>query len=465
MQMLLRVGWLLALALLGAGCTKANPAVCCIDPADCASIGASEEMRTCPTGLACIGHECVVAECSTQGCTAQAPVCNVATNVCEGCTVNVDCLNIRDQTICEAETGSCVQCLTASDCGPTVPVCDGRTCRVCERDSECPSGACGDDGLCIPGSSIVYVSPVGIDSGECTNAAPCATVGYAIARTSISRRDIVTANGTYVEPSVRIEIAPTTTPADRVDIHGNGSTLKATSFEPFINVRLPASIRDLTIETTVTALIVDRSLTLERVHIKSGVGALVTAPLVATDLTIDGTTGVSLGAGGILTMDRVTIRAAEFGIEGPNQAGTSATITNLLVSGAQYRGLQLPYTTGKISFATIVDNGSQVTSGPKSVLCSPDMTIHASIVWDVYSTAAAPPIGGDCILTNTIAGTAPVAGATRVDPLFKDRPNGDYHLSSNSPAKDVVETGPTLDFERDPRPIGARFDLGADEAP
>ncbi len=458
----LRVGWLVLL-FLGVACTKANPSVCCVDPTDCSSIGATEDVRACPTGLACIDHECVVAECSTQGCTAQAPVCNVATNVCEGCMGNPDCLNNRDHPICELDTGSCVQCLTSFDCGITKPVCDGRTCRACERDSECTSGACGDDGLCIATASIVYVSAVGVDSGDCTEAAPCATVGYAISRTSVSRRDIVTRNGTYLEPSVRIEISSSTTPADRVAIHGNGSTLKTTSGEPFINVRLPASIRDLTIETTVTALIVERALKLERVHIKSGVGALVAAPLEARVLTIDGTTGLSLAAGGILTMDRVIIRATETGIEAPSQAGTSAQITNLLVSGASGRGLQLPYTTGKISFATIVDNGSLVNSGPKSVLCSPDMTIHASIVWDLYSTSSAPPIAGDCVLTNTIAGTAAVAGATRVDPLFKDRANGDYHLSSNSPARDMIDSGPATDYEGQPRPQGARFDIGADE--
>jgi len=52
-----------------------------------------------------------------------------------------------------------------------------------------------------------------------------------------------------------------------------------------------------------------------------------------------------------------------------------------------------------------------------------------------------------------------------LDPLFVNPQSRDYHININSPARDMVDTGPSLDFERDPRPRGARFDLGADESP
>lgn len=51
-----------------------------------------------------------------------------------------------------------------------------------------------------------------------------------------------------------------------------------------------------------------------------------------------------------------------------------------------------------------------------------------------------------------------------VDPRFVDSGARDYHLGANSPARDVVDVGPAADFEGDARPIGPRFDLGADEA-
>jgi hypothetical protein len=52
-----------------------------------------------------------------------------------------------------------------------------------------------------------------------------------------------------------------------------------------------------------------------------------------------------------------------------------------------------------------------------------------------------------------------------VDPKFVDAPNRDYHIAPTSPARDAVDTGPSTDFEGDPRPRGAKFDIGADEAP
>ena len=122
------------LVLVAAGCSKTpNPAVCCTDPTDCASIGAEEDVRPCSGALTCVDHECVVPDCSTQGCAAMAPVCNIATNACDGCTSNADCTNFNDQQRCNTDSGSCVQCLVATDCGPTVPVCDNNMCRRCER--------------------------------------------------------------------------------------------------------------------------------------------------------------------------------------------------------------------------------------------------------------------------------------------------------------------------------------------
>jgi len=52
-----------------------------------------------------------------------------------------------------------------------------------------------------------------------------------------------------------------------------------------------------------------------------------------------------------------------------------------------------------------------------------------------------------------------------VDPLFVDPANGDYHLTSDSPAMDAgISTGaPNHDFEDDPRPLFNGVDMGADE--
>ncbi len=52
------------------------------------------------------------------------------------------------------------------------------------------------------------------------------------------------------------------------------------------------------------------------------------------------------------------------------------------------------------------------------------------------------------------------------DPLFLDPATGNYHLRAGSPAVDAGITVPWLaeDIDGDPRPIGAGYDIGADEA-
>jgi hypothetical protein len=69
-----------------------------------------------------------------------------------------------------------------------------------------------------------------------------------------------------------------------------------------------------------------------------------------------------------------------------------------------------------------------------------------------------------CNLVTSIVGPTPVPGAMSTDPLFQDSSTHDYHLASNSPARDAVDAGPATDFEGDARPQGARYDIGADEA-
>ena len=84
----MKLTWLLVVAAVG--CTRPNPAVCCLDPADCKEVGISE-VRGCNAGLACVEHQCVVPSCAMAGCEATAPVCNVTTDVCEGCADSSEC--------------------------------------------------------------------------------------------------------------------------------------------------------------------------------------------------------------------------------------------------------------------------------------------------------------------------------------------------------------------------------------
>jgi len=66
--------------------------------------------------------------------------------------------------------------------------------------------------------------------------------------------------------------------------------------------------------------------------------------------------------------------------------------------------------------------------------------------------------------TNTTGTVSGGAHSLTGDPVFVNPTRGDYHLGSGSAAIDAgTDAGVTTDFEGDPRPLGAGFDIGFDE--
>jgi hypothetical protein len=454
------------LVLLAGGCGRtANPEVCCTDPADCSSIGAAEDKRDCPAGLACIDHECVVADCSTQGCTAQAPVCNVATNVCEGCSRNPDCANTGDQPLCDVDSGSCVQCNVSNDCGPTVPVCVDNNCRKCERDAQCASGACGEDGSCVLEQQIVYTSPIGADTGPCNSSAPCRTLTFAVGKTTAQRSHVVMRVGSYA--TEQVFISETTTTATPLFIHGNGSTLTApVSDGAVLSLFVPATVRDLHVESALgTAIAVyPGPAVLDHVTIRGLTrGLSLSGNVTVRNFSIEesssgGGYGVQMGLGTI-TLENGVIYGWLSSVK--SDQNTTLYMTNVLAHGATGQALDIPLTSGDVRFSTIADAGADSGSGPRAVSCAFEMTVANSIVW-APGTTARPALSG-CSISNSIVGPTAVPGASNADPMFVDASVRNYHLKPGSPGLDVADTGPASDFEGDPRPQGARYDIGADE--
>lgn len=464
MRLSLLLSFVGALLVAGPACTKPNPAVCCLDAADCNEVGISE-VRSCDPGLACVEHQCVVPGCAEAGCGAEAPVCNIQADVCEGCAESADCSRFPATPVCDvAGGGACVQCVGAADCSDATPVCEANACRACRLDSECPSGACGDDGACVPEAAIVYLDPGGTDSGSCTRDAPCRSLEFGISRTSPGRAHVVTAKGGYT--SAPLFVAPQSTAAAQLFIHGGGATLACSCSGDgnFIAFAVPVTIRDVNIagNPNFTALSFSARTLLERVRVSNAsVGIDVTADVVeAIDVIVDNSyTGISLFSG-TLKLDRGVIRNVQTGIAAAGN-GKMVELQNLLVHDAT--ALALDLSAGTVSFSTIADSGTDAGTGPRAVKCSPGaVTVRSSIVWAPGATTRVPMEG--CNIVTTLAGPTPVAGASNSNPQFVDSSAGDYHLASSSPARDMVENGPSFDFEGDARPQGTRFDIGADEA-
>lgn len=447
-------------------CTKPNPEVCCTTADECSSLGITDE-RPCEAGHVCKNHECVIASCSTEGCTATLPVCNLGADVCDGCTETLECARFPEQQLCNVLTGACVQCVTGSDCDALKPICDVGECRGCELDSDCTSGACDDTGACVPQSEVVYIDAAGTNLGTCTPTSPCRTIDFAVTQTTASRSHIVMAIGAYTQTA---SIDPPDTLAARLWLHGSGASFAAppaNDGSAFV-ARVPMTIRDLTlISAGGTAFFGDSGgeIRLERVTIDGGTRGASLGPLtLLKDVTFK-PAGIALllGITSRLTANRVVFE----GGSGQAIAGTGVDvvvdISNTLVYGTTDLAIDLPYAAGSLSFVTIADSGTDSGAGPRAVVCSANLTIRSSIIWAPGTTTRAPVQG--CSLSSTIAGPTTVPGVTNANPMFVNALNGDYRLAPGSPARDVVDIGPAMDFEGDPRPQGMRYDVGADESP
>ncbi len=403
----------LSLALLASCSTRPNPAFCCSDPADCARFGVSEEERACADGFACVGNTCVR------------------------------------------------ECAGAADCDPDEPVCDDNLCRRCERDSECASGACADDGTCVPEVDVVYLAPEGVDLAPCSQTAPCQELMFAVEQTSRVREHIVLAPGIYQLQRDPF-ITPATTTANRLTVHGGGATLDLSAADVLLRLQVPATLRDLDIINPLSVgVYVESDVTIERSTIRATYGIASDNRTSLRDVTIRATaTGISL-KGGSLTIDGAVVSGGVNAIVDDDLSSTGIDIVNLLVYGTSDVALDLDSSTGSLRFATIASSG--VSSSTASGLKCTYVNVQSTIIWTPGS--ARPPIVGGCPRSSTIAGPLAVTDTMNVDPKFISLAAENFRLAAGSPARDLSESGPLRDFENDPRPQGERFDIGADESP
>jgi hypothetical protein len=120
--------------------------------------------------------------------TANASLCDTATNTCKPCTANADCSLIPSQNVCRVGTvekpSHCVQCTVGNEtacngnsCDPKTNTCtttprgSRKTCHSCLADSECGDGS----GVVDPNKRCVPMS---------FNGTPHGTGGYCLQATS-----------------------------------------------------------------------------------------------------------------------------------------------------------------------------------------------------------------------------------------------------------------------------------------
>lgn len=445
------------------GCTKPNPNRCCTGTTDCTSnnipVGS-----TCEQGLVCRGNQCIAETCNlTANCDPAAPYCT--NGLCEPtCTDDTQCPGFgQGATDRSCMAGSCVECLASKDCPAERPVCDRNACRTCKLDSECASGACGDSGACLDETSLIYIDAAnGLDAGPCIRSAPCKSLQFAVSSTLPMRSHIVMASGTYVGI---VNIDSTTTTSPTVTVHGGGGILTPPSVD-VTSLRVgnvAAVLHDLTFDGgTGPALQTGPApCTVYRAKFKNTGGIAVGANLIMQDVEIvnAASTGIYLDGSSHLMLDRVSVHGGTYGLR-TGTSGATVDVVNLLVFDTQRAAIDLTGAVGIVESATVADCDATVFS-PQAFVCSSGLTVQSSIIW----TPGAPSIAGGCTINTSIAGPTSVAGAMSVDPLFVDETHRDYHLSASSPAKDLVDTGPSTDLDGNPRPQGVRFDIGAYEAP
>lgn len=412
-------------------CTKHNPNVCCVTDPECASIG-FEEHADCPSGLVCDNLSCVT-PCEGR-CGGTSP-------------------------FCAADNRTCVECIKDSQCPAERSLCNPttNTCGACVADSDCASQVCDvASGTCEEDANIIYVSGGATVNNDCTQAAPC-TFDRAAILVDESRPTI------RILPGVVNGHASFTKTA-AVQIVGTGATLSVET--------MPGD------GVTAIALTSGTTMNIRGLHVVdlNALGAITCAggagnTLNITDADIEGLINNScdgefshLQASTIVHTLR-TLRMTFAKISGSLILRGMGTATSLTVENAMLNSVAI----GGTGALDAVISYASIANGVRS---SPEVPAGVSFVDDVITKAGA---GGDAIVCTSPCSLSfrsvlafpqatPLGGNVMVsDPKFV-APPGDLHLQADSPAIDASTGSPPLfDLDNNPRPSGARADLGAYE--
>jgi parallel beta-helix repeat protein len=361
-----------------------------------------------------------------------------------------------------------------------------------------------------------YVSPTGSDSNPCTQSSPCATPDYAVNNKASAGDTVQVAAGTYGYDSGApqftksgaagkyITLTCATRGACKIQNSSTGNTtvIEIDSnyfmFDGFEVTNTSAAGNNMGIYVTSSFVNVTRN-KIHHIEIdcsRSGGGGIVTTSGTPVhDLTMDSnlvydigwpdggspkcpsstvqTDGIlaeTPGAGIVITNNIVYHVSGGWGIGAGGRSGQNSApivISNNLVFSNSNGGIII---TNGGDYSTVTNN-IVLNNGVVAAQCG----IHT--IWaadnhileannDVYGNAGGDYCSaGQPIQQNNIS-VDPASGNTFVN--WKADGSGDYHQKAGSP---TINNGfpsagaPQIDFDRNPRPQGAAYDIGAYESP
>lgn len=473
-----RVAAFAALLLLAiTSCTKPNPRSCtdgaCTDP----------EFPFCDVDGALSGDPmtCVAVSCVPSDfelCRGdQALVCNPS-------GANYDIVSC--QLGCDDSSGGCRGCAADRDCRQDSPICDQQTfeCRQCAADNECESAVCDpDNGKCLPEAEVVYASSTGTATSICSLSQPCPlSIAITVAKSNPLRNNVRMLPGAYSHAFDLLN--------SDINIIGTGAILQADGPVSFnVGSGSTVSVRGLEFDLTrgdlqcVLTSGIDRpQMNLRDLLIREpGSGRVkienCTASLKGVTVKASAQSQImSVLTGSSLDIDRSRFEASSFGSSMFFFGSSISTrVTNSLLDNVDVLfGLSDGTSASAIDFAfnTVVMNISN-PSDPFNAAFACDFSANAQVRLEnniIVGSGADAVFGNRCIThRNVLAPQAQTVSGDNIiaDPKLFDIDGHDFHIVSDSPARDAAVPSSTLDsafdFEGTPRPQGARKDIGAFE--
>ncbi len=463
----MRIILVLAISLIA--CTKKNPDLCCVDEADCASVGL-DEVQGCGGGLLCRGNQCIAEVCtSSVECDADAPYCVAEPDGrCQmQCSDSSQCPGFgesAEQVFCE--DGACAECRAdVNDCSGARPICETGRCVACTANAQCASGVCIEDGTCADEADVAYVSPTGAATGNCLALSPCNTITFALSLAP-TRPFIVIDSGTYSQNATirlfgtrRLIGRGATRPIIQRGTAGPIVTM-ATGFFGLEFMEIAGAtggaLEDDTggngvvcpIDANGAVRIIDSVI---RDNAATGVRLRkCTATSILSRFTGNGASGLAATDSGV-TLDRCTVSDNGNGL---NLDGGNFSVTNTFVTRNQNDAIELFLFTGQLgtfAFNTIVDNGG--------IGFECNAPAGASMPNNIVARNATQTTGSCAFPSSVLADSA-------ISPLMFVSPEVapfDYHIKPGSIAIGAA-TVTTIDhdFDGQVRPSSGA-DVGADE--